>query len=444
MRLFLRRFSVRYEVALVVMLALVAGFAVVGGVWAPPPFESSGALEHLAELVRAVQAASPDQRAEIAHAISNEDVQVSWHGPDSMLARQLAVTPDLRDGSWLLSDFLGPQLHRVVLFDKRRPIWLLPELHADPRVGPNSRFIAVNYGDDSWLAFSGHSRTFWLSRNTRLLIWLGFVTLAFILVQALAAWQLSRPIIKLSDAVRQFGVNAPPIPIREGGPREMREVIAAFNAMRSQIHRFMAYRVAMLAAISHDLRTPLTRMRLRGEFIEDDEQRARLFRDVEEMQAMVDGALAFFRDDAAEEEATQVDLPGVLKTIANDFADQGIDIAYSGPAHLVTYGRPFALKRAFTNLIDNAVKYATPPEIILRAEDGGALVIIRDEGAGIPNEALEKVFNPYFRLDPSRNKNSGGVGLGLTAAQSIIRGHGGDIKLRNRSGGGLDAEVMLP
>jgi two-component system osmolarity sensor histidine kinase EnvZ len=304
--------------------------------------------------------------------------------------------------------------------------------------------MAVNYLDESWIIFSASSRTFWLSRSTRLALWLAYATCAVIAVQALAAWQLSRPIVKLSDAVRQFGINRPAPPIAESGPKELREVIAAFNAMRAQIEKFIAYRVTMLAAISHDLRTPLTRMRLRGEFIEDEEQQARLFRDVDEMQAMIDSALAFFRDDAAEEMFTEVDLPGVLKTIVNDFADQGVEILYHGPAHATCRGRPFALKRAFTNLIENAVKYGSPPEIVLTQQDHRILVTIRDEGPGIPDEALEAVFNPYFRLERSRNRNSGGVGLGLTAAQSILRGHGGDIILRNRASGGLDAEATLP
>jgi len=130
----------------------------------------------------------------------------------------------------------------------------------------------------------------------------------------------------------------------------------------STIQKFVAYRTAMLAAISHDLRTPLTRIRLRGELIEDEVQQARLFLDVNELQTMVDGALAFFRGDADEEAVTSLDLPRLLQTIANDYADQDIEIAYEGPSHALYRGRPIALKLAFTNLIENAVKYGTPPQ----------------------------------------------------------------------------------
>jgi signal transduction histidine kinase len=441
---FARRFSVRTEVALLVTLALVAGFLVVGGVWAPPPLESSGILEHLATMARGIEAAAPDQRAAIAGAVSRDELMVSWHDANARLAVQLAETTGLRDGSALIGEYFPAGVRRIEMFDSRRAIARSPDLHADFVRHPHIHFMAVNLADGSWVVFASTARHFWLSRGTRLALWLAYVAVAVLAVQALAAWQLARPIEKLSEAVRRFGVNSPAPPIAESGPKEMREVIGAFNAMRAQIQKFLSYRVAMLAAISHDLRTPLTRMRLRGEFIEDEEQQAKLFHDVDEMQAMVDGALAFFRDDAEEEDATQLDLPGVLKTIVNDYADQGIEIAYDGPAHAACCGRPFALKRAFTNLIENAVKYATPPSIILRQDENGITVTIRDGGPGIAEESLQLVFNPYFRLEQSRNRNSGGVGLGLTAAQSIIRGHGGDIVLRNRPQGGLDAEVTLP
>jgi signal transduction histidine kinase len=200
----------------------------------------------------------------------------------------------------------------------------------------------------------------------------------------------------------------------------------------------------MLATISHDLRTPLTRIRLRGEFIEEREQQTRLFRDVDEMQAMVDGALAFFRDEASAEATTTLDLPHVIVAIANDYAEQGIYIAYQGPVHGIYLGRPFALKRALTNLIENAVKYGTPPEIELVNTTKTWDIIIKDRGPGIPPESLESVFRPYYRLDKARSRTMGGVGLGLTAVQTIIQGHGGQIVLRNRDGGGLEARVTLP
>jgi signal transduction histidine kinase len=159
---------------------------------------------------------------------------------------------------------------------------------------------------------------------------------------------------------------------------------------------------------------------------------------------MVDEALLFFRDDATAEETTSFDLPRVLLTIANDCADQGIEIGYAGPASAAYWGRPLTLKRAFTNLIDNAAKYGKLPEIELSCGETAFVVDIKDRGPGIPPDALDDVFRPYYRIEKSRNRSTGGVGLGLTVAQGIIQGHGGEIVLKNRPEGGLQARVVLP
>jgi signal transduction histidine kinase len=275
-------------------------------------------------------------------------------------------------------------------------------------------------------------------------MWAIFLALSISLITALAARQFAQPIEKLAAAVREFGVNPQSSALAESGPRELRQVVRTFNEMQAQIQRFLAHRTLMLAAISHDLRTPLTRMRLRGELIDDTDQQARHFRDVDEMQPMVDGALAFFRDDAVTETMTHFDLPQMLMTIVNDYADRQIELRYEGPAHAVYKGRPLALKRVVTNLVENALKYATPPSLELRREIRAYVVVVRDQGPGIPAHALENVFLPYYRVEKSRNRNTGGVGLGLTVAQAIVQGHGGEIILENSPTGGLEARVLLP
>jgi signal transduction histidine kinase len=255
---------------------------------------------------------------------------------------------------------------------------------------------------------------------------------------------LSRPIKEFTEALRRFGTDPRASPIPEKGPRELRSSIAAFNAMQAQIQTFVDDGTIMLAAISHDLRTPLTKIRLRGEFVEDEEQRARLFRDVDDMQAMIESALAFFRDDFQGEETTTFDFPDMLRTIADDYSDQGFEIAYDGAEHIAFRGRPFALKRAFANLVDNAVKYGRAPELEFRSSGQQFVAVVRDSGPGIPPEATEQVFAPFYRLERSRNRATGGVGLGLTSARAVIRAHGGDISLRNRPTGGLEVEISLP
>jgi signal transduction histidine kinase len=283
--------------------------------------------------------------------------------------------------------------------------------------------------------------------GARLLMWISILSISISLITALAARQFAQPIEKLAAAVREFGLNRQWSPLAESGPRELRQVVRTFNEMQAQIQRFLAHRTLMLAAISHDLRTPLTRMRLRGELIDDAEQQARHFRDVDEMQAMVDGALAFFRDDAVDavtETTTHFDLPQMLMTIVNDYADHQIELHYHGPTHAAYKGRPLALKRAVTNLVENALKYATPPSLELQQEARAYVVVVRDRGPGIPEHALESVFLPYYRVEKSRNRNTGGVGLGLTVVQAIVQGDGGEVTLKNSPTGGLEARVLLP
>jgi len=438
-----RRFAVTEVLAVAVTLALVGLFKTFGGVWSNESLEQSGLLNEAANIVRMIEAAPPPTRPALAAAGSTDVFRVVWYPAASRASASLEAAPRREDQNIQKTISAYVQRAAVVLrpdltgsvppgidYDRSRP--LVPYM------------LAVQLNDGSWVLFSVMNRAWGMPWADRWVIWLCFLAVSITIVTAFAARQFSKPIERLAAAVRQFGLNPQAPPIAETGPRELQEVVKTFNAMQAQIQKFVAYRTMMLAAISHDLRTPLTRMRLRGEFIEDPEQQARLFRDVDEMRSMVDEALAFFRDDAISEETTNLDLPHVLLTIANDYADQDIDIVYAGPAHAVYRGRPFALKRAFTNLIDNAAKYAKTPEIELSREETALVVAIRDRGPGIPADALHNVFRPYYRVDKSRNRSTGGVGLGLTVAQAIVQGHGGEIILKNRPEGGLEARVVLP
>jgi two-component system osmolarity sensor histidine kinase EnvZ len=200
----------------------------------------------------------------------------------------------------------------------------------------------------------------------------------------------------------------------------------------------------MLAAISHDLRAPLTRMRLRSEFMEDLDLQRKMIRDVEEMQSMINSALAFFREDTHLEQSTAFDLSELLQTIIDDYRDQDIAVDFTGPAHLVYDGRPLGIKRVIVNLLENAVKYGQHPRTALSCDDHSIRIEVSDDGPGIPEAALQRVFDPFFRLETSRNRDTGGVGLGLSAARAIVREQGGELTLSNRSDAGLVARVELP
>jgi signal transduction histidine kinase len=255
----------------------------------------------------------------------------------------------------------------------------------------------------------------------------------------------------LAEAAERLGrdVNAPPLP--ESGPSEVATAAHAFNTMAERIRRFVGDRTQMLAAIGHDLRTPITRLRLRAEFMEDDEQRRKMLADLDEMEAMVTATLAFARDDAAAEPTVPVDIAALCRTVLDEAADAHPDLAeaigYQGPERLTAPARPVALKRAIANLVGNALTYGSAARLTLSPPEApGRMLrlVIEDDGPGIPPEQLEAVFQPFRRLEASRNRETGGTGLGLPIARNIFRAHGGDVVLRNRPGGGLSVVATLP
>jgi signal transduction histidine kinase len=438
-----RRFAATQVLALIVTLALIGLFYLFGGVWSKEPLENTGLLNEAADIARIAEATAPMQRASMASAATTSRFSVHWYPGDSAVARELDSSSRTTDSAAVRRYFDGT-LRKTITFSPDA-LQSIPSGIAYNRNNASSTYmLAVRLSDQSWLIFTALSRTWGLPMIWRETLWLCFLAISILLVSAFAARQVSKPVKELANAVRRFRIDAESAPIAETGPREISNVIKVFNDMQAQIRKFVAYRTTMLAAMSHDLRTPLTRVRLRGEFIEDPEQQSRLFRDVDEMQQMIDGALAFYRDDAVSEAVTAIDLGALLLTIVNDYADQHTEIAYAGPAHAPYAGRPVALKRAFTNVMDNAIKYATPPAVELSSGISQWIVSIKDRGPGIPPDAMNSVFRPYFRVDRSRNRVTGGVGLGLTAAQTIFRGHGGDIVLSNMPQGGLEARIILP
>jgi signal transduction histidine kinase len=264
-----------------------------------------------------------------------------------------------------------------------------------------------------------------------------------------AVRRLTRPVRDLAAAAERLGrdVNAPPLP--EGGPAEVATASRAFNTMAERIRRFVGDRTQMVAAIGHDLKTPITRLKLRAELLDDDEQRRKILADLEEMEAMIGATLAFARDDAAAEPSVMVDLAALCRTVLDEAADASPDLAaavtYDGPEHLTVRARPVALKRALANLVGNALAYGAAARLTLAPATKGQLrILIEDDGPGVPEAELDGVFQPFRRLEASRNRETGGTGLGLTIARNILRAHGGDVVLRNRPAGGLVAVVNLP
>ncbi len=275
---------------------------------------------------------------------------------------------------------------------------------------------------------------------------LNLVLLVVVLVMALyvATRGITRPLSHLARAAEVIGDGGRAPQLAEQGARELRHAARAFNTMQDRLHRYLDSRTRVLAAMSHDLKTPLTRLRLQVEtLIEDAALRARLGKELDEMEGMVHGALALFRGLDEQEAREPLDVNALIESVRKGFLEMGESVTVSGRALAPFPGRPRALKRCLTNLVGNAVKFGKRAEVTV--QDGEAVRIhIRDEGPGIAPEELERVFEPFHRVEASRNRDTGGTGLGLSIARDVAQGHGGTVMLRNRPQGGLEAELILP
>jgi len=253
-----------------------------------------------------------------------------------------------------------------------------------------------------------------------------------------------RPLKQLAQAATELGndIERPPLP--ERGATEIRQAAAAFNAMQARIRHHIQQRAHILAAITHDLQTPLTRLRLRLEKVDDAELREKLVSDLSAMQGMVKEGLDLARSMDSAEPMQKLDFDSLIDSICEDARDAGQAVTVSGKTNVSLRARPLALRRCLTNLIDNAVKYGGYADIGVSRDGAFVVTHIRDGGPGIPAEAMEQVFEPFYRLENSRSRQTGGTGLGLTIARNIVEQHGGRIRLLNRPTGGLEAVLELP
>lgn len=274
--------------------------------------------------------------------------------------------------------------------------------------------------------------------------WLALAAILVLLLLVLTARRLATPLSELAIAAEHLGASGEAPLLTPKGLRELRITIAAFNRMQERLRRFNDDRVQMLAAMSHDLRTSLTRVKLRLELGESPEQRQKMIHELDAMGTMIGSILSFARDDTKREPCVLVDLDALVQGICEDAADAGGAVTYAGDRGVTVSGRPVALRRAISNLVENAVKYAGAAEVTLTAEAGRIVVAVNDRGPGIAHSEREKVFEPFYRIEGSRNPDTGGVGLGLAVARSIAREQGGDIVLAARTGGGLSARLELP
>jgi signal transduction histidine kinase len=265
-----------------------------------------------------------------------------------------------------------------------------------------------------------------------------------IAVSIWAARRVTAPLAALAVAAQRLGRDVDAPPIAETGTREMRQASRAFNDMQTRLRETIGHRTRLLAAISHDLRTPLTSLRLRAETHPDAEERDRMLATIAEMTAMVSTTLQYARDEMAAEPERPTDLAALVASVVDDMADAGKDVTVVPGPPLVVACRPTALKRALRNLIDNAVQYGERAYVSLHDTGTGVDLLVDDDGPGLPPDELTRVFQPFYRGEESRSRDTGGVGLGLAIARSLVERHHGTLTLDNRPNGGLRARVSLP
>lgn len=414
-------------------------------------YRASGlqAAQRIAGVIELLDALEPRQRQQVAAAMTTNALRVALYDtpppvpPPAESARAAMLQAMLRR---TLGDARAVRIAVTDLTeDQARPVWQLR--HGGGRLRPWRAMaftVHVQLQDRTWVGFYHRLPRELFAWPQRLLLMLGVLLVSVIALSLLAVRWLSRPLSVLSSAATALGEDLRRPPLPEDGPLEVQHAARAFNRMQTRIQRHIEDRERLLAAVSHDLRTPITRLRLRAEALDDAELKAKFEHDLADMESMVSATLAFMRAGADREAAIPLDIMALLQSIQTDMTELGHEVDIVGSADAPYRGQPVALKRALVNLIENAVKYGRRARVHVADTPSSIRIRVADDGPGIPPADLEKVFEPFYRLEASRSRDSGGVGLGLAIARSIARAHGGDVILRNRTEGGLEALLSLP
>jgi signal transduction histidine kinase len=398
--------------------------------------ESSPAdVDHLSELLR-----SPGFEVSVNASPTHPDVPLDV---DSQAAEDL-LRSVLREKTGKAQTF---QLLRLELLDRHnRKAGLTALLSAQPTMG---RFlIDLRLPDGRWLLVDAEESQGWsphapwyLVADYVLRIYL--LRILLVLAVTLVAVRLAiAPLKRLADAARALGADISQPPLPDHGPSEVREASAAFNAMQRQLVENLSERTRFIAAVSHDLRSPLTRLRLRTEHVADPGLRTLLQHDLEHMRQLVDTTLEFISSGETREPRQRIDLNALLMSLQADFTDMGAEVSVTGRASAPVLGYARTLHRCLENLVDNAVRYGGSAQVSVEPRQGGWRVTVADRGPGIADAQLTRVTEPFLRLDSARHTE--GYGLGLSIAQAVAKAHGGELTLRNREGGGLEALLDLP
>ena len=314
----------------------------------------------------------------------------------------------------------------------------------DAAHGGLSFVASVRLRDGAPVVFDATQPPEALSWPYRILGSLAILLAAVVALSLIAVRWATRPLHAFAAAADKLGTNINRPPLDESGPLEVRRAARALNTMQAKLIGYLSDRTRILAAMSHDLKTPITRLRLRAELLDDEKLKARFEADLAEMEALVGRTLEYLRGIGADEPVQAIDVDALVQSVQRDAQEVGHEVAVEGTSRAPYRGRPQTLRRCLTNLVDNAVKYGRSARVVIDDSDSRLEIRVIDKGPGIPAEALEQVFDPFYRLEASRSRDSGGTGLGLSIARNIAEAHGGTLKLANLPRGGLEATLTLP
>ncbi len=411
-----------------------------------------GLAQRVANLTRLVEEAPAEWQSRIVAALNDPTFRVSL-SPEAPV-----FSGSDTDASQAIKDFLAEQLPQrpgrqvqvAVSETSGLPFGGLfnHPMPMGPMMGGmgswRSLQVAIELAGGQWLSFATTLPNTGPPVSWQFILSLAVMAVIILVVAGWAVRRVTAPLGLLARAAERLGKDVGAEPLAEVGTAEMRQASHAFNEMQERLGRLIENRTRMLAAISHDLRTPLTLLRLRAEAVENPDNRGKMLATIAEMDAMIAATLAFARDETAAEPRRRTDLTALVASIVDDMADAGLPVAMQ-PAEPVIYEcRPGALKRALTNLLDNAVKYGKRAQATVHATPKAIEIVIDDEGPGIPEAELVLVFQPFYRVEESRNRETGGIGLGLAIALTVVQAHGGRLTLTNRREGGLRACISLP
>jgi signal transduction histidine kinase len=415
--------------------------------------------QRIADLVKLLDSLGPAERARIAAVLDVPPLSISLDRPPPGEAAATNGGAHAAMFTAMLRAAIGDDRPIRVAFSGAPPRPPGPGRADGPagpgphRMGPGGRhfgpegptiFAQVRLRDGSWAAF--HLRAADLHANPpwRLLATLAMLLAVVLLLSWFAVRLVTRPLKVLASAADELGRDLYRPPLPESGPTEVARAARAFNTMQQRLVHTIEERMRLLTAMSHDLKTPITRMRLRTDLLDDEQARGKFEGDLLEMEAMVTQTLEFMRSLGSHEPEEPIDVMALLEQVRSDNAAMGRSVTVSGAAARAFVGAPGLLKRCIANLVDNAILYGKRAQI--EVDDAPAALEIRilDHGPGIAERDMERVFEPFFRLEASRNRDTGGTGLGLSIARNIARAHGGEVLLRNAPAGGLEAILRLP